>query len=465
MARRTTRTTHKSTLAVTRDKKNTRNAEKSITISGNDLHDTADAEAPGTAAPPAHPNPKIFVFPSSNPLIPADVTVITLPHPSSHTLSHYLLHSVSGLHEIRRVAYPLSVPRSWLITPDMPQTEDSYLIKESVEEEGVGGRKEEELEKEKEEDQEREKGKGNERDWLGQGQVVPDSSLYICTPIDPLFLFVEHLTAMTHYLPLDDIIDPLIESSSHWGKALEPGTGSEALIKSRIRSICDQVDAGGEPSYRLSKSKLLRAFAGKCEAMIAGNGLPGTMEDEFVRKVLAKPIGSNSAHLMEGKGENKEENELEKGYEPTQELPTDNSFDRTINSSPSTTTITPPIPTEITHLQRIRVASQYLSTYLPPQLAKEFSAHLEITYDFTPLDIYLSDLAKLKHELSFYRAGNFSMKSSIEEQEGAGMNKKRKREEEEQEKKRKRNLSTGVRNLAKVDTKGMAKMTSFFKKK
>ena len=456
--------------------------------------------------------------------------MVTLPHPSSHAPSHYLLHSVSGLHEIKRVTYPLSVPRSWLITPDTLEKENSNLTIEPGEEEGEVGKNEKEEEEEEEnwvkveqnkeesveeenwvkveqnkeesveeegkvgtdiveegkveggevvvEDMEEEKWEERDKgDWLGQGQVVPDSSLYICTPIDPLFLFVEHLTTLIHYLPLDDIMDPLIETSPHWSKVLESGTNSEALIKSRIRSICDQVDAGGEPSYRLSKSKLLKVFTRKCKAIIAGNELPGTMEEEFVRKVLAKPIGSDSACLAEG--ENEKANVLEEGNEPTQQPTAENSFDGTTDSQKlqnpivtqeipsSTNTTAPPIPPDIAHLQRIRVASQYLSSYLSPALAKEFSAHLETTHDFTPLDKYLSDLAKLKQELSFYRAGNFSMQTSIDEQEGRGnMSKKRKREEEEeQEKKRKKNLSTGVRNLAKVDTKGMAKMTNFFKKK
>ena len=364
------------------------------------------------------------------------------------------------------MSYPSSVPRSWLVTP---ASHNGGSGDKAVDSAGA--------------------------DWMDNGQTVPDSSLYICTAIDPLFLVMAHLGTLTYFLPMDSLLYSLKESSAHWENVLQAGSKTEAILKARIRSVCDHVDVGEDKAFRLSKTKLLNVLSGKCERMISVDGLPKSMEEEFVRKVLAKPICGEKAiprqtaeekQILEGEYEKAEgqketaEGENHPCSNPIKASPTPDESQsqlRPQSSDPtflpisiSSLTIAPPQPApsppEITHLLRLRVASQFLSTYLSTELSTELSSHLASVHDFTSLDTYISDLAKLKQELAVTRAGDYSMQKTIEdEEEAADSKRKRKREMEEEEKKKKKKLSTGVKALAKVDTKGMAKMTSFFKKK
>ncbi|KAF8462988.1 ribonuclease H2, subunit B [Kalaharituber pfeilii] len=425
-----------------------RSAASSSDPSATDVNTTVDGASSSSPPQAAHPNAAIFIVPSAQASDPADLTVVALPHPATQAPTRYLLHSSLGLHEIKKITLPISVPRSWLVLP-------------SPCENGGGKRSD-----------------GTESP-MGAGQTVPDSSLYICTPIDPLFLLVGHLLSLSHFLPLDDILDPLIESSKHWGKILKANTKSEGLIKARIRSICDSVDAGGEMTYRINKNKLMKVLVEKCRRMVKGDSFPTSMEEEFVKKALTKPIGGESTLRLadeEKRNKKEEENEASEGTKdeiaPQPPTPKDSfadSQDSSLPKSISTLAINPfpepNIPPEISHLMRLRISAQFLSSYLSSSVATELSSHLATVHDFTPLDNYIADIAKMKQELFVMRAGDYSIKRSIEEEGEAESKRKRKREEEEEEKKRKKNLSSGVKNLAKVNTKGMMKMTAFFKKK
>ena len=89
--------------------------------------------------------------------------------------------------------------------------------------------------------------------------------------------------------------------------------------------------------------------------------------------------------------------------------------------------------------------------------------HLAATYDYAALDAHLEVLKKLRFDSSAGRAGDFSHKRTFDDEAvDARAEKKRKLEEEE---KKKKTVSRGIKQLSKVNTRGMAKMTSFFKKK
>jgi hypothetical protein len=87
---------------------------------------------------------------------------------------------------------------------------------------------------------------------------------------------------------------------------------------------------------------------------------------------------------------------------------------------------------------------------------------VEKAVDFSSLDDYLSKLAKFRAEAVASHSMDYSRKRDRDEEEDEARVKKRKAEEE---KKKKSMESRGVRELKKVNTKGMKKMSDFFKKK
>lgn len=95
----------------------------------------------------------------------------------------------------------------------------------------------------------------------------------------------------------------------------------------------------------------------------------------------------------------------------------------------------------------------------------ELLASAESPLDFKPLKDRLEHLAKLRAEALASRSlGDFSRKRNLEDEDAAESRAEKKRRKEAEEKKKKAEQSRGVRELKKVDTSGMKKMSDFFGK-
>lgn len=399
--------------------------------------------------------PRVFLLPKATPSSP-NFVVISLPHPRTSAPTRFLLHPDTGLHEITKITPTATAPRSWLLAGTPSDTKDEKTPP----------------------------------DWVGDGQIIQDASLYVSTPVDPLFVLLPRLlpagAPKVHFLPLDDVLDTFTATDdddddvrdsadkSHWGAALKPGSVARRQVEARIRVVCDTVDVDGETAYRPSMEKVLALLVGKCEAMAEG-GLPKSMEDMFVVKPLVRPIS-------EEQPEGGEEEAGKEGHDAAMEETSKTTLvvvgksneekkdEETVDEEstpPKPRNLLPPASKATIQLLRLRVASQFLSaSYLPTHLSVLLATALTSAHDFTSLDTYLSELKRLRSEALSLRSGDFSMKRSLDDDGGdAGAGKRRKKEEEEAEKKRKKNVSKGVRDLGKANTRGMAKMTSFFKKK
>ena len=248
----------------------------------------------------------------------------------------------------------------------------------------------------------------------------------------------------------------------------------EKIVHSRIKAVCDSVDVGGEMSFRLNHDKLLTVLAKKC-LRIARKGFPRSVEEEFVRGTLARPAGAEIPPPKEEAG-GEGEGEGEVGGKEEETIPQETITTTTTTDPPTLTSssTTPPTtlssllpPKEIIHLHHLSLSLSLLTPYLPPSLPPLLQAHLSTLHDPSPLTNYLTTLSTLKSDLNFTRAGDYSLKpgGGLEDEFYGEAKRKRKREEEEEEKKRKKNVSGAVKRLGKVDTKGMMKMTNFFKKK
>jgi hypothetical protein len=399
--------------------------------------------------PPSDNPPKLFVLPKQ---ASKTARIVTLPHPRTLQPSRYLLCPDTGFYEFKKIAAPKSTPRSWFIhntvdasgkVPEDDQAED-------------------------------------------RGYVTASADLFIATSIDPLFIVLPALTEPSGtkksdekkslFLTSEDYFDKLPQESSHLSEILKSKI-LQATVESRMGAICDTVDAGDETMFRLNEKKLLSALIEKARSMSA-SGLPPTMEDKFVKKPLEAPLAIQKR--PDKAATNTEESNKDSATStpvPESVVSTDTKESSASNPSTANTSFvedqselksaiqaTP----EITALQRLRVAFDFIcSSYIKLSLANHLQQLLrqkDQGLDFTPLDNYLAEISKIRSEaLAIRSIGDYSRKHGHDEEEDEiRAEKKRKLEEE---KRKKVTETRGVRELKKVNTSGMKKLSAFFKKK
>ncbi|KAJ3527912.1 hypothetical protein NM208_g10474 [Fusarium decemcellulare] len=381
--------------------------------------------------PPRSESPsKVFILPSK---ATPDARIVTLPNPRHARPARYLVCPETGIYEFTKIATPKTTPRSWLIETT-PFSDD---IKAEVS--------------------------------MGQ-------ELYLATLIDPLFLVLPALSEQSKgsqpnrlFLSSDDHFDRLPEDSSHLSEILRCDK-TRKLIEGRMEAICDTVEAGDETMFRISDKKLVSVILEKAKRMLEG-GLPPSIEEKFVTKTLEAPILSQTREVKTEVITNGDSTLTVESESQSTAASTEPEYQSTAATSFTEDTVTENIvsaiqaSSDVTKLQRLRVAFNFIcSSYIAPSLAAELQTTLQNTslVDFSSLDDYLSKLVKLRAEAMASHSIDYSRKRDRDEDEDEALVKKRKMEEE----KKKRSMeSRGVRELKKVNTKGMKKMSDFFKKK
>ncbi|KAL0469428.1 ribonuclease H2, subunit B [Neurospora intermedia] len=390
-------------------------------------------------APQVESPPSIFVLPKS---ATPQSRIITLQNPRYAKPTRYLVCPDPGsFYEFTKIAAPQEKsPRSWLI--DSAKLEDGTTA-------------------------------------ITPAQTTKDSEFYVATQIDPLFLVLPALAAADKkqqrmFLSSDDHFDAVSEQDNDGKRQnhlLEVLKWPQArnLLEKRMAAVCDTVEAGDETMFRLNESKLVEELLSKAKRMSEG-GLPKSMEEKFVAKALEAPIvgirttGVISRSDTTVSTESQEETTLSEATTAVT-TPTPTS---TAGAGAEVTPSLIPTP-EILNLQRLRVSLNFLtSSYLPPSLSSHLKSSLSgpSSVDFSPLDTYLAQLAKLRQEAVASRShSDFSRKRIAGDEEEAFERAEKRRKKEEEEKAKKAGVSRGVKELAKVNTRGMMKLTSFFQKK
>lgn len=456
MAPRTTRSKAKGTIVKT----------EAETIAG-----TSSLSQKKPLQPESKNPPKLFILPKDT---SSSARIITLADSRTSKPTRYFVCPEKGFYEFTKVAAPNSTPRSWLLTPsdDVP-TETS-----------------------RSDGPEKLPTKDNGNEFTAtKGYISSSADLFLATPIDPLFLLLPALAgnrptkaqeSKRLFQEADDYFDVLSATSTHFKLLLDHAFLRNSLM-ARMAAVCDTVDAGDETMYRLSESKLLGVLAHKCTAMVK-KGLPASMEEKLVRKALEIPL------LSVKRGENSEDHELAdeedtvvpkiEGAESQTTVSATESF--TTSASEASTAVTTPLPGPspplivapegVPDLLRLRTAFAFLCTsYIHPLICASITSKIRTHApdspsgfpDFEPLDKHLAHLALLRAEALASRSlSDFSRKRNLNEDEESGETRaEKKRKLEEEEKMKKKNESRGVRDLKKVDTSGMKKMSDFFKKK
>lgn len=323
---------------------------------------------------------------------------------------------------------------------------------------------------------------------ISDGYTVKNAEMLIATPIDHLFLLLpsfvhessaQFSTSRRLFLSADDLLEKLSEKSKHFNH-ITSHEQTRLAMEQRLRAVCDTVDAGDEKMYRLSDEKLLHELMWKAKTMIV-KGLPASMEERFIRKALETPVMVVKHEESSVSDATVSQNEM-----PTSESVVSEAVDSQAStasaestaSALSTTTeitipedITPAInASELYHPLRLRTALSYIvSSYVPPEIAQRLNTLIssgKSQVNFKILDERLADVANMRAEALASRSfGDFSRKRSMyEDDDAAETRAEKKRKKEEEEKRKKANESRGIKDLKKVDTKGMKKMSDFFGK-
>lgn len=387
---------------------------------------------------------KTFILPSNT---SGNARLLSLPNPQSGEPSRYFFCPERGIFEFTVIASPVTAPRSILFTP---KKQRSIEATESS---------------------------TNDEKSPATASIAKKAELLVATPIDAAFFLAPLLSSslksgQSLFQPLDDIIDSNDDLHPHFRHVLYDETFRKTLL-ARAEAICDAVEAGDEKMFRFSETKLLKELLAKADR-IASQGLPASLEERFVRQALAAP-------LMSVKRVDALTNQ---GLKDDEASPNE-SDDRADSPSTIATTATPSVTTpagettpvpqpagedsdDIRRLQRISIALSFMKdSYLPSALSSridELLASPDSPLDLKPLTNRLKELATLRAEAIAARGvSDFSRKRGLDDEEAEDRAEKKRRKEEE-EKKAKASESRGVRDLKKVNTTGMKKMSDFFGK-
>ncbi|KAJ5748998.1 uncharacterized protein N7511_010694 [Penicillium nucicola] len=390
---------------------------------------------------------KTFILPSAS----DNARLLSLPQPQSGELSRYFFCPERGLFEFTVVAPPAHMARSILFTPQAPQSTPPS----------------------------EEENEGNDQP-SARPTITKKAELLVATPIDAMFFMVSLLapsskSGQSFFQPLDDIIDSKDDMPKHFRQVLYDETFRTHLL-TRVEAICDSVEAGDEKMFRFNETKLVKELIAKAERM-ADRGLPVSLEERFIRQALATPLMSVKREDIVTSQEPPKDSESPSNSEERQDSPSTVAT----NSTPSISTPageSTPVPqppgtdsaalAHVARLLRISTALSYMKeSYLPDSIAARLDEVLDSTespLDLKPLKDRLREIAELRAQaIASRNMSDFTRKRALDdEEEDVRAEKKRKKDEEE--KKKKAAESHAVKNLKKVNTSGMQKMSAFFAK-
>ncbi|KAL8716266.1 MAG: hypothetical protein Q9220_000171 [cf. Caloplaca sp. 1 TL-2023] len=397
-----------------------------------------------------------------------DARILTLMHPATSKPCRYHWCPDKGLCELKRVAAPKKACRSWLLTPKA--LEDAGVVLETSQE------------KENAADNTDPQDHSTARSSQ-QGHTIQNPEMFIATPMDVLFVILPTLydqvlkSSKGLFLSLDDLLENACERSYHL-KHLIAQDSTAGLVESRIRAVCDMVEAGDQKMYRLSTDRLLSELLAKAKR-ISSTGLPATMEAKFIEKALEVPMmslkreGSLTVEMTVDVSSSADSSSVML-IESQASTATSESVESTSTGQTAITLPDPPptaVPEMVKDLLRLRTALQFIvSSYLPPSLASTIMMACSSktnAVDFRPLDTHLNHLASLRAEAQAARSlSDFSRKRSmVDDDEVPEAKAEKKRRKEEEEKRQKAGSSKGIKDLKKVNVTGMKKMSDFFGKK
>ncbi|MCJ1231027.1 hypothetical protein MMC12_007702 [Toensbergia leucococca] len=421
-------------------------------------------------------------------ILPDDASTVaricTLTHPRTSIPTQYYFCPRKGLHEFVKVTAPRSVRQSWLLDPHAKLSaidSDSGRIRlqSPIQRPGYV------------DNSSQKESKSKSLGLVSRGYVLGSTELLIATPFDLLFLLLPYLysqdssaspTISTHlFRSADDILGGLGEVSKHW--YLVNGDGRpRAAVEARMETVCDFMEVGHEKMYRLSCGKLLDELLVKAGKMITA-GLPSSMEDMFIHKALENPlmgVKRQESSFNPSLAKSTRETALAADRAPPSVaesrfgIPASESAAIEFSSGTQIAVPDRNIPDAVEdnmrYLLRLRTALSYItSAYIPQNLASTLEMLLDspsTSIDFKPLHEHLASIVCMRTEALASRSlSDFSRKRYMNEDDEISESRAdKKRKKDEEERRRNARESKSARDLRKVNTTTMRKLSSFFKK-
>ena len=418
---------------------------------------------------PGH-QPRMLVLPKDR---SANARICTIAHPRTKAPCRYLLDPSRGIYEFTRITAPKAARKSWLVSSNKYE---AWAGQHCGEQARCNQGNES---KQRAASAVHTAGNGivQEVKKLADSYIISKPETLVATPIDPLFLLLPALCAPSStkanskqlFLPSDDILDKLAEQST----AFEQIIGYQSIrsaFENRLQAICDSVDAGAERMYRMNDDKLVSELVSKAKVVVE-SGLPTSMEDMFIQRALDTPVTGITRE--ESALSESQPNQRDTPASEASSLESQMSTATPASSAPESvaTNLTTPDDddAELKRLLRIRILLDYMfASYISGSVAETLNALLtsdRSPIDFKPLDERLERIAKVRAEALAARSlGNFSRKRNAYEDDDAAEARAEKKKKKEEEDKKKKLETRGVRDLKKVDVKGMKKMSDFFGK-
>lgn len=382
--------------------------------------------------------------------ISPDARFALLPDPKDETPKTYLFCPQAGVFELTRLSAPKNDPRSILFTPQNDDKNKDESGKEDI----------------------------------SNGYVNKFAAYMTATPYNLCFTLLPLVVESGKsnlFQSLDDLLDSTSKETLELKYIIQKGRD---LVENALESICDMVEAGDEKMYRYSQSKTLHSLIERAKRSCQ-NGLPVSLEERFITRALEAPVLSvkrEESTICVSKTELDTQSSIVRMDTPTPSETFDSQSSATsatpsvvfseasitTTSTLATTTSDSTVPDNVKYLQRLLIAFKFITaSYISPPLAATLLSLIQSSasgIDFAPLNNHLAYLAKLRAEAAASSDfSSFSRKrGSLEDDEEAEIRAEKRRRLEEEEKRKKANTSRGVKELAKVDVKGMKKMSAFF---
>ncbi|KAL1589215.1 hypothetical protein WHR41_02048 [Cladosporium halotolerans] len=398
-------------------------------------------------APSVDKPPHVFILPKD---ASAEARILSLPSVTS-SLTRFFVCPQKGFYEFTKIAAPKKACRSWLLAPRrLGETQAQSEPADAGE---------------------------SEQD---QGYLLGKPDLFVATPVDPLFILLPLLAEADSgsYLTFSDYLYTTEgEGLGQLQQLLRQSTFNslEETMERRMQAVCDCLDMGdGEDKmYQLSVPKLAAELASKARKMVQ-KGLPETMEERFVKQALEMPVLSIKREDSSVSVAADDAAPEAESAATSQE--TSASVDSSAAVSTTSTALTTPTESQsdtvdnVAELLRIRTAMNFITiSYIPATVRSRLQEALSSPtspVNFEPLDKHLDQVASVKKQAQALRSlsDNISRKRSADDDEDALEKAEAKRKKKEEDEIRKKNTSRGVQQLAKANTSGMKKLSSFFTK-
>jgi hypothetical protein len=416
----------------------------------NESIERSDAPLPRDSNPP-----RVYILPERSPV---DARIITLSNPATTKPTRYYICPEKGVFEFTKMVAPTREPRSWLLAAEC---ERAPQILEEPENDRIA-----------QADNGMSHGPSQPArssipsgdNW--RGYVLETPELFVTTPVDPLFLILPYLGMNANqkgselFLAADDYLDRICEASPHFTVLLHHEK-MRRRFERRIAAVCDTVQAGEENMYRLSLMKLAGELFSKSRRILT-QGLPTSLEERFVQDALEIPLSTTV--IKEGVDASEKRSDYERSDTVGDEVQQSPVMSKeTLEKKRVCESLE-----SIRDLLRLRTALEFIIySYVPRDIRQHLQEIVKTNelVNFEPLDKYLDQIASLKREARALQAmsDNISRKRiSADDEEAVEVRAQKKRKKEEDEKKKL--ASRGVKELRKVDTSGMKKLSSFFSK-